>query len=210
VIMMNLIILGPQGSGKGTQADLIAKKTGIAHISTGDMLRANVKEGTELGKIAEECMNKGQLVPNDITVDMLKERLNQEDAKKGFVLDGFPRNIEQANALDKITKIDKVVEVKVSNRESIRRIAGRRTCKCGAVYHTFYNPPNILDICDKCDSNLVQRDDDKEDVIRKRLDIYHSQTAPLIDHYKDKHIAINGEQTIEKVFEDICKELKLS
>jgi len=210
VIMMNLIILGPQGSGKGTQADLIAKKTGIAHISTGDMLRANVEEGTELGKIAEECMNKGQLVPNDITVDMLKERLNQEDAKKGFVLDGFPRNIEQANALDKITKIDKVVEVKVSNRESIRRIAGRRTCKCGAVYHTFYNPPNILDICDKCDSNLVQRDDDKEDVIRKRLDIYHSQTAPLIDHYKDKHIAINGEQTIEKVFEDICKELKLS
>lgn len=207
LVRMRIIIIGPQGSGKGTQADLLSKKYSIAHISTGNILRENVENKTELGKLAEEYMNRGQLVPAEPIVKIIDERIKRNDCKNGFILDGYPRNIKQAEKLDDITGIDYVLEIVVSDRESIRRITGRRSCKCGAVYHTFYNPPKIPGKCDKCRSELFQRDDDKEETVRKRLEIYHEETEKLIEFYKDKHIRINGEQPIEDVFREILEKL---
>ena len=206
--MVKIILFGPQGSGKGTQAELIEKEFGIPPVSTGNILRDNINRGTELGKTAKDYIVKGHLVPDSIILGIIENRLKEKDTKNGFLLDGFPRNKVQAEGLAKITDVDAVIEIDVSDKESIKRISGRRTCKCGAVYHVFYNPPRILEICDKCGSKLFQREDDKEDAIRKRLEIYHSETKPVISFYGEKSIKINGEQSIEKVFENILSELK--
>ncbi len=205
---MKLMIVGPQGSGKGTQAKLISEKYNIPHISTGDLLRAAVKDETEVGKQIKDILGRGELVPDEIVINLIKDKLKESD--KGFILDGFPRNLEQAKALDKITQLDKVIDVIISDKESVKRISGRRSCpKCGSVFHITTNQPKKEDVCDNCGEGLVQRDDDKEEVIKKRLQIYHEQTSLLEDFYRNEEILeeIDGEQPIEKVFEDIVKVL---
>jgi len=204
---MKIILIGAQGSGKGTQADLLLKKFSIPHISTGNIIRGNVKDKTELGKLAESYVSRGKLVPDKIVNNVLKNRIENDDCKNGFILDGYPRNIVQAEMLKKITDVDYVLEIYIPDREAIRRISGRRSCKCGAVYHVFYNPPKIPNICDKCGTKLFQRDDDKENVVRKRLEIYHNETEPLLEFYKEKYIRINGEQPIEEVFRKILEKI---
>lgn len=204
---MKIILIGPQGSGKGTQAKLLSKKFKIPKISTGDILRQNTEKKTELGKIAASFTNTGKLVHDDVINEIVKKRLSEDDCKNGFILDGYPRKIMQAEFLKKITDIDYVLEIYISDREAVRRISGRRSCKCGDVYHIFYNPPRIDEKCNKCGSQLFQRDDDKEETVRKRLDIYHKETEPLIEFYKDKHTRINGEQPIEDVFKEILEKL---
>lgn len=204
---MKLMIIGPQGSGKGTQAKLLEKKFNLVHVATGDLLRDAVKEKTELGLKIKDILERGELVPDGIVISLIKEELKDS---KNFILDGFPRTLEQAKALDKITRLDKVIDIIVSDKESIKRISGRRSCpKCGAVFHVITNPPKKENLCDNCGSELIQRDDDKEDVIKKRLKIYHEQTSLLEDFYRNEGILeeINGEQSIEKVFEDIVKVL---
>ncbi len=207
--MLRIILIGPQGSGKGTQAELLMKKFAIPQISTGNILRDNMEKGTELGKVVRQNINEGKLVPDEVTIGIVKERLGRPDCRDGFILDGFPRNLVQADGLKKISNVDMVIEIYVPDRESIKRISGRRTCKkCNAVYHVFYNPPKIQEICDKCGSRLVQREDDREDTIRKRLELYHKETKPLVNFYKNKHIKIDGVNSIENVFEKILEELK--
>ncbi len=206
--MLRIILFGPQGSGKGTQAEMLVKKFGIPQISTGNILRENIEKGTELGKLANGYIVKGNLVPDNVILGLIADRLAKPDTKKGFILDGFPRNMTQAEGLAKITDVDVVIEIKVSDEESIKRISGRRTCKCGAVYHVVYNPPQVPEVCDKCSGRLFQREDDKEDAIRKRLSIYHAETEPLVEFYGDKSVAIDGGQQITKVFDDILSELK--
>jgi len=208
---MNIILLGGPGAGKGTQAKLIVEKYGIPQISTGDMLREAVKQGTELGKKAKEYMDKGELVPDEIVIGIVKERLKQPDCEKGFILDGFPRTIAQAEALDKMLeelgkKIDAVINIHVPEEEIIKRIVNRRTCKkCGAIYHLIYSPPKEPNKCDKCGGELYQRDDDKEETVRERLRVYREQTEPLIEYYKKKGILYNvdGTKDINGVFEEI-------
>ncbi len=208
---MNLILLGPPGSGKGTQAKLIVEKYGIPQISTGDMLREAVAKGTELGKEAKKYMDAGQLVPDEVVIGIVKERLQQPDCEKGFILDGFPRTIAQAEALDKILeemgkKIDAVINIQVPEEEVVKRIVNRRTCKnCGAVYHLIYNPPKEDNKCDKCGGELYQRDDDKEETVRKRYKVYKEQTEPLVEYYAKKGILYNidGTKSIEEVFAEI-------
>lgn len=213
---MNIIMLGPPGAGKGTQAQMLAEKYGIPQISTGDMLRAAVAEGTELGKKAKEYMDKGQLVPDEVVIGIVKERLSKPDCEKGFILDGFPRTVAQAEALDKMLaemgkKIDYVINIVVPDEEILKRLTGRRTCrKCGAMYHVIYNPPKVEGVCDKCGGELYQRDDDKEETIKNRLSVYHSQTAPLIEYYRKKGVLvdIDGTKDIKSIFEDICAVLE--
>ncbi len=213
---MNIIMLGPPGAGKGTQAQMLAEKYGIPQISTGDMLRAAVAEGTELGKKAKEYMDKGQLVPDEVVIGIVKERLSKPDCEKGFILDGFPRTVAQAEALDKMLaemgkKIDYVINIVVPDEEILKRLTGRRTCrKCGAMYHVIYNPPKVEGVCDKCGGELYQRDDDKEETIKNRLSVYHSQTAPLIGYYRKKGVLVNidGTKDIKSIFEDICAVLE--
>ncbi len=208
---MNLILLGGPGAGKGTQAKLIVEKYKIPQISTGDMLREAVKQGTELGKKAKEYMDKGELVPDEIVIGIVKERLKQPDCDRGFILDGFPRTIAQAEALDKILdeigkKIDAVINIQVPEEEIVRRIVNRRTCKnCGAIYHLIYSPPKEPNKCDKCGGELYQRDDDKEETVRERLRVYREQTEPLIEYYQKKGILYNvdGTKDINGVFEEI-------
>jgi adenylate kinase len=197
--MLRMILLGPQGSGKGTQAELLVKRLCIPQVSTGNILRENMQKGTELGLIAKQYVNLGKLVPDEVVIGIIQSRLKQKDAIKGFILDGYPRNIAQAQALDKITHIDVVLEIDVPDAESIRRISGRRTCSCGAVYHIEYNPPKKQGICDKCQKQLFQRDDDKEEAIRKRLYTYHNETKPIIGFYKERHIKIDGMMSIDEV-----------
>ncbi len=197
---MKLILLGAPGAGKGTQAKWISEEYGIPHISTGDILRKNVAEGTELGKEAKKYMDEGKLVPDELIIDMVRDRLSQDDCKNGFILDGFPRTIKQAEALEKITDVDAVLNIYVPFEKLIERITGRRTCpKCGAVYHIKYNPPKKDNICDVCGTPLIQRDDDKEETVRKRLKTYEEQTAPLIDYYekKGKLITVEGQEKVE-------------
>ncbi len=197
---MKLILLGAPGAGKGTQAKWISEEYGIPHISTGDILRKNVAEGTELGKEAKKYMDEGKLVPDELIIDMVRERLSQDDCKNGFILDGFPRTIKQAEVLEKITDVDAVLNIYVPFDKLIERITGRRTCpKCGAVYHIKYNPPKNDNICDVCGTPLIQRDDDKEETVRKRLKTYEEQTAPLIDYYekKGKLITVEGQEKVE-------------
>ncbi len=213
---MNLILLGPPGSGKGTQAKLIVEKYGIPQISTGDMLREAVAKGTELGKEAKKYMDAGQLVPDEVVIGIVKERLQQPDCEKGFILDGFPRTIPQAEALDKILeelgkKIDAVINIQVPEEEVVKRIVNRRTCKnCGAVYHLIYNPPKEDNKCDKCGGELYQRDDDKEEVVRQRYKVYKEQTEPLVEYYAKKGVLYNidGTKNIEEVFAEIDKILQ--
>jgi len=213
---MRLILLGPPGAGKGTQAEGIKEEFNIPHISTGDIFRENIKNNTELGKKAQKFMNKGLLVPDDLVVDLVKDRLSKDDCKEGFLLDGFPRTIEQAKALDKELekmnqKLDKVINIKVSEDILVERIVGRRICKdCKATYHVKFNPPQKKGVCDKCGGELYQRDDDKEETVQKRINVYNEQTQPLIDYYKKKDLIlnINGEQEINKVLEDIINNLK--
>jgi len=208
---MNLILLGPPGGGKGTQAKRIVEKYGIPQISTGDMFREAVAKGTELGKKAKEYMDRGELVPDDIVIGIVKERLSQPDCEKGFILDGFPRTLKQAEALDEILeemnkKIDAVININVPDEEIIKRIVYRRTCKnCGAVYNLIYSPPKEDNKCDKCGGELYQRDDDKEETVRERLRVYKEQTQPLIDYYKKKGILyeVDGTKSIDEVWKQI-------
>ncbi len=208
---MKIIMLGAPGAGKGTQAKMIADKFGIPHISTGDIFRANIKNGTELGKKAKEFMDKGLLVPDELTVQLLLDRVANEDCKNGYVLDGFPRTIPQADVLDsELTKLgDKVdfaVNVDVPDENIVRRMSGRRAClKCGATYHIEHIPPKKEGICDTCGSELVQRDDDKPETVLNRLSVYHEQTQPLIDYYNKKDIlkTVDGTKDMQEVFNDI-------
>ena len=212
---MKIIMLGAPGAGKGTQAKMIADKFNIPHISTGDIFRANIKNGTELGKKAKEYMDKGQLVPDELTVEILLDRVASDDCKNGYVLDGFPRTIPQADVLDKeLTKLgDKVdfaINVDVPDENIVRRMSGRRAClKCGATYHIEHIPPKQEGICDKCGSELVQRDDDKPETVQNRLSVYHEQTQPLIDYYDKKNIlkSVDGTKDMQEVFSDIVNVL---
>jgi len=201
---MILIFVGPQGSGKGTQAKIIAQKMNIAHISTGDLLR-NLQG--DLKQKVDEIMHKGNLIPDELIIEIIKKRILNQDCKSGFILDGFPRNIEQAKKLDEKIKVDKIIEISISDEEAIKRLSGRLTCKkCGAGFNSMTAPkPKQKGICDFCGGELYTRDDDNEEAIKKRLKIYHNQTEPILKHYNS--IKIDGEQSIEKVTEDIIKEL---
>lgn len=213
---MRLIIFGPPGAGKGTQAERIVKKISVSHISTGDIFREAAAKKTELGQRVKEYMDKGELVPDDIVVKVVEERLKQPDCKKGFLLDGFPRTLIQAKALDKIleklkTKIDVVINLEVAEEEIVKRLSNRRVCKvCGTVYHLIFNPPKISDKCDKCGGKLYQRDDDKEEAVRNRLKVYQKQTQPLIEYYRKKNVLkdVNGNKNIDDVEKEIESVLK--
>jgi adenylate kinase len=213
VDIMKLLILGPPGAGKGTQAVQISKKFDIPHISTGDIFRANIKGNTPLGKKAMEYMNKGELVPDELTCDLVFDRIMQDDAKKGFLLDGFPRNIFQAEKLDEVLKqrnlkLDCVINVSVEDSVLIERAVGRRLCKeCGTTYHIKFNTTKVEGICDECGGSLYQRDDDKEETIKNRIDVYNKSTKPLIDYYTKQNIIANidGQKDIDVVFADIVK-----
>ena len=204
---MKMILLGPPGAGKGTQAKGIAARYGIAHISTGDMLRAEVREGTPLGREAKSYMDKGQLVPDEVIIGMVKNRIAAPDCEKGFLFDGFPRTIAQAEALEKITDIDRVVDIEVPDERLIARISGRRMCPlCGATYHvSTYGS----DKC-SCGGVLYQRDDDRAETVAVRLTEYHKKTAPLIDYYaqKGKLMTVNGDAPVDTVAEAIARELQ--
>ncbi|MEE1930864.1 adenylate kinase [Streptomyces sp. TRM 70351] len=188
---MRIVLVGPPGAGKGTQAALLAKNLGIPHISTGDLFRANISQGTELGRRAQEFMRAGDLVPDEITIGMAKARMEQADAAEGFLLDGFPRNLAQAEALDDILRaaglsLDSVLDLEVPEDEVVKRIAGRRMCRNDSshIFHVEYTPPKAEGVCDVCGGELYQRDDDREETVRKRLEVYHSETEPIIDYYK--------------------------
>lgn len=208
---MFMIIMGPPGAGKGTQAVNIVDTYKVPHISTGDMFREAMKNETEMGKLAKSYIEKGNLVPDDVTVGIVKERLNQPDCANGFLLDGFPRNESQAVALDNILKelnkkLDFAINIKVDNEKLIKRIVGRRICKnCGATFHVEFNKPKQEGICDCCGSELIQRKDDTVETASNRLDVYDKQTAPLLDYYSKQGLLVNvnGDQSLEKVFTDI-------
>lgn len=205
--MKNIIMLGAPGAGKGTQSALIAEEYHIPHISTGDILRKNIKEGTELGKLAKSYIDAGALVPDDVVIGIVADRLKEEDALNGYVLDGFPRTIAQAEALDKVAKIDIAVNIVVGFDVIVERLAGRRACVCGATYHT--SKLNGSTTCAKCGKELFFRDDDKPETVRARLETYEKQTAPLIGYYEKKGILVNVDATgtIEQDFEKIKKVL---
>lgn len=208
---MKLILLGPPGAGKGTQAANIVNEYNAVHISTGDIFRKNIKENTDLGKKAKEYMDKGLLVPDELVVELVADRLKQDDVKDGFLLDGFPRTVNQAQALDKVLeslngKIDKVINLQVDRSKLVARAVGRRICKdCGATYHVKFNPSKEAGICDLCQGELFQRTDDVEETVAKRIQVYLDETQPLIDYYtKAKNIVtIDGDTGIENVFNDI-------
>lgn len=212
---MKIIMLGAPGAGKGTQAKKIAGRYQIPHISTGDIFRTNIKERTELGKKAKTFMDQGLLVPDELVVNLVVDRVGKEDAKNGYVLDGFPRTIPQAEALDKALenkneKVDFAVNVEVPDENIIKRMAGRRACVgCGATYHLEHIPPKAEGICDTCSGELILRDDDKPETVKKRLDVYHEQTQPLIEYYTGRGILkeVDGTKDMEQVFEDIIKVL---
>ena len=210
---MKIIMLGAPGAGKGTQAKKIAAKYEIPHISTGDIFRANIKEGTELGKKAKTYMDQGLLVPDELVVDLVVDRVNQEDCKNGYVLDGFPRTIPQAEALDKALaelgqKMDYAIDVDVPDENIVSRMSGRRACTgCGATYHIVYNPSKKGECCEVCGEKLILRDDDKPETVQKRLNVYHEQTQPLIDYYTKQSIlrTVDGTQDMNDVFAEIVK-----
>ena len=208
---MKLVILGPPGAGKGTQAEYIVERYNIPHISTGDIFRENIKNNTELGKKAKSYMDKGLLVPDELVIELVEDRLNKDDAKEGFLLDGFPRTVAQAVSLDSILdknddKLTKVINISVDPEILIERAVGRRVCKtCGMTYHVKFNPPKEEGICDKDGTKLIQRDDDTEETVKTRISVYFDQTAPLIDYYRAQNllIDIDGAKDIDKVFDDI-------
>ncbi|GKX28435.1 adenylate kinase [Vallitalea longa] len=208
---MRLIMLGAPGAGKGTQAKRVAAKYNIPHISTGDIFRDNIKNKTDLGIKAKGYIDKGLLVPDELVVDIVADRLLQEDCKEGFILDGFPRTIPQAESLDEAlksmkTKINYAINIDVPDENIVRRMSGRRAClNCGATYHIKYNPPKKENICDNCTRELILRDDDKEETVLKRLDVYHKQTSPLIDYYEAKNILITVDGTVD--IDDVTKSI---
>lgn len=213
---MRAILLGPPGAGKGTQADTIVKEFSIPHISTGDIFRKNIKEGTVLGKKAKEYMDQGLLVPDELTVELVKDRLLDEDCKNGFLLDGFPRTIFQADALEEALKdmdqsLDYVVNIEVRKELLIERAVGRRVCKdCGQTYHMTFNRPAVEGVCDNCKGELLQRKDDTEETVTKRINVYQEQTEPLIEYYTNKGIIVNidGEKPIAEVGKNIVAKLR--
>lgn len=198
---MHIVLVGPPGAGKGTQAQFIASHLSIPKISTGDIFRVNVSQGTELGREAKAYMDRGDLVPDSVTIAMVRDRLAEGDTRDGFLLDGFPRTLTQAKALDETlddmgTKLDVVLELVVDDDEVVRRLSGRRTCRvCGRVWHLDFDPPTREGICDQCGGELFQRDDDREETVRHRLEVYAEQTAPLIDFYADKSILVGLDAT---------------
>ena len=210
---MKIIMLGAPGAGKGTQAKMIAEKCGIPHISTGDIFRANIKNGTELGAKAKEYMDKGLLVPDELVCDLVVDRIQQADCEKGYILDGFPRTIPQAEALEIALnaieqKLDYAIDIDVPDENIINRMSGRRACVgCGATYHVLFNPTKVEGKCDVCGESLILRDDDKPETVKKRLDVYHTQTQPLIDFYTERKVLVevDGTQSMDKVFDDIMK-----
>ncbi|WP_406474373.1 adenylate kinase [Streptomyces sp. NBC_01615] len=194
---MRIVLVGPPGAGKGTQAAFLAKNLSIPHISTGDLFRANISQQTELGKLAKSYMDKGELVPDEVTIAMAKDRMEQPDAEHGFLLDGFPRNVSQAEALDEMLsaeamKLDGVLDLEVPEDEVVRRIAGRRICRNDSahVFHVTYKPAKTEGVCDVCGGELYQRDDDSEETVRTRLEVYHTQTEPIIDYYKAQGLVV--------------------
>ena len=210
-----IVMLGPPGAGKGTQAEILAQKLGLVHISSGDLFRENLSNQTELGKLAQTYMTKGELVPDDVTIAMVKERLSRPDCAKGAVLDGFPRTPAQAEALNKIlaemnAKVDLVPLISVPNYVLVERLSGRWMSKSGRVYHALYNPPKVKWVDDIDGTPLYQREDDKPETVQRRIDVYYEQTAPLIDYYRQAGllVEIDGTQEIEKVTEDILKAIK--
>ncbi|CAO5175446.1 adenylate kinase [Frankia sp. AiPs1] len=198
---MRLVLVGPPGAGKGTQAAFIAQARSIPKISTGDIFRANVRQGTELGIKAKAFMDAGDLVPDEITIGMVRNRLAEDDAVKGFLLDGFPRNVPQAEVLGQMldamgTKLDVVLELVVDDDEVVRRLSGRRTCRnCGHIWHLDFDPPSVEDVCDRCGGDLFQRDDDRSETVRHRLEVYADQTSPLVAYYAEKGILIGIDAT---------------
>ncbi len=208
---MKIIMLGAPGAGKGTQAKKLASKYGIPHISTGDIFRANIKNGTELGQKAKVYMDQGLLVPDELVVDLVVDRFKQADCENGYVLDGFPRTIPQAKALDEALEknndaVEYAIDVDVPDESIISRMAGRRACVgCGGTYHLVTIPPKTEGICDTCGAELILREDDKPETVEKRLKVYHDQTQPLIDYYQGKNIlrSVDGTQNLEDVFKDI-------
>ena len=210
---MKIIMLGAPGAGKGTQAKKIAEKYHIPHISTGDIFRANIKNGTELGKKAKTYMDQGLLVPDELTVDLVIDRVGQDDCKDGYILDGFPRTIPQAECLDAALekrgeKVDFAINVEVPDENIVKRMSGRRACVgCGATYHIKYNPTKVDGVCDACGEKLVLRDDDKPETVQKRLGVYHDQTQPLIDYYTSQGIlrTVDGTVDIDDVFRAITE-----
>ena len=213
---MKIVMLGAPGAGKGTQAEKIAEQYGLPHISTGDIFRKNIKEGTELGKEAKGYMDAGKLVPDELTVRMLLDRVSAGDCKAGYILDGFPRTIPQAEALDSELQklgeaIDFAIDVEVPDENIIKRMSGRRACpKCGATYHTEFIPPQKEGVCDECGAELTIRDDDKPETVKKRLEVYHEQTQPLIEFYRKKDVlhTVDGTADAADVFEAIRTILK--
>ncbi|MCD7716216.1 MAG: adenylate kinase [Lachnospiraceae bacterium] len=216
---MKIVMLGAPGAGKGTQAKMIAAKYQVPHISSGDIFRTNIKNGTELGKKAKEYMDQGLLVPDELTVDLVIDRVSWEDCKNGYILDGFPRTIPQAEALDAALNkdgtadsgLDFAINVDVPDENIVRRMSGRRAClKCGATYHIIYNPSKKGDICEACGDTLVLRDDDKPETVQKRLAVYHEQTQPLIDYYDGQNIlkTVDGTQDMNDVFAAIIRILE--
>ncbi len=210
---MKIVMLGAPGAGKGTQAKMIAAKYQIPHISTGDIFRANIKNGTELGKKAKSYMDQGLLVPDELTVDLVIDRLAQDDCKNGYILDGFPRTIPQAEDLDAALaklgeKMDYAIDVDVPDENIVSRMSGRRACTgCGATYHIVYNPSKKGECCEVCGEKLILRDDDKPETVQKRLNVYHEQTQPLIDYYTKQSIlrTVDGTQDMNDVFAEIVK-----
>ena len=213
---MHILLMGPPGAGKGTQAAHLVKHFSIPHISTGDMFRAAIKEGTELGKKAKACIDAGNLVPDEITIGIVKERLSQEDCKKGFILDGFPRTVDQADALKGILtelglSLKSVLNITVPSADLVERAVGRRICRsCGATYHVKFSPSKQEGVCDACGGELYQRADDTEETMKNRLSVYEAQTKPLIDYYQAAglYVEIDGRQAIDKVFDDVVAALK--
>jgi len=210
---MKIVMLGGPGAGKGTQAKIIAEKYNIPHISTGDIFRANIKDGTELGKKAKTYMDAGALVPDELVVDLVADRLTWDDTKNGFVLDGFPRTIPQAQALtralaDMSTQLDVAIDIEVPDQVIIDRMGGRRACvSCGSTYHIVNIPPQKEGFCDKCGAKLILRDDDKPETVKKRLDVYHDQTQPLIDYYNEMGVLkeVDGTTSMDEVFAQIAE-----
>ncbi len=210
---MKIIMLGAPGAGKGTQAAKLAEKYQIPHISTGDIFRANIKQQTELGKKAKSYMDQGLLVPDELVVDLVVDRLKAEDCKNGYILDGFPRTIPQAQSLDRAldedgTKIDYAIDIEVPDENIVNRMSGRRTCPdCGATYHMVHMPTKVEGICDVCGKEIVLRDDDQPETVQKRLDVYHEQTSPLIEYYQAKKVLkeIDGTKEIEEIFQSLVE-----
>ena len=210
---MKIVMLGAPGAGKGTQAKRIAAKFSIPHISTGDIFRANIKNNTPLGAKAKSYMDKGELVPDELVIELIMDRFAQDDCVNGYVLDGFPRTIPQAVELDKALKsvndnLDYAIDVEVPDDNIINRMSGRRACvNCGATYHIVHNPPKVENECDTCNGELILRDDDKPETVKNRLDVYHTQTEPLLKYYTEKGIlyTVDGTQDMDTVFDSICK-----